>query len=104
MESPFNRMNSRVLSPQADLTALALLQPSVQKHPVCMASAGVLQQDGAVTVFAVTLVTVTHLSLTDFQECFGRHQVCTVEEHSGCPEQAAAGQDLQHKNFLKYIK
>lgn len=100
IESPFNCMNSRVLSPQADLTALARLQPSVEKHPMCMASAGVLQQDGAVTVFGVTLVAVAHLPLADFQECLRRHQVCTVEEDSGRPEQAAAGQDLQHKHFL----
>lgn len=104
MESPFKSRNSRVLSPQADLTALALLQPSVQKHPVRVASASVLQQDGAVTVFGVTLATVTHLPLTEFQECFGRHQVCTVEEDRGCSEQAAAGQDLQHKHFFMYIK
>lgn len=103
LESPFNYMSTPVHSPQADLTALALLQPSVQKYPVCLASAGVLQQDGAVTVLAIPLVAVTRLPLTEFQERLWRHQVRTVQEHRGSLEQTAAGQDLQHKHFMLCI-
>lgn len=74
----------------------------MEKYPLCMAGAGVLQQDGAVTVFAIPLVAVTRLPLTEFQERLGRHHVRTAQEHGGRLEQTAARQDLQHKVYRVY--
>lgn len=68
----------------------------MEEYPVCVASAGVLQQDGTVAVFAILLVAVTHLLLTQGQEGLRRDQVGTAQEHSGRSQQAAAGQDLQN--------
>lgn len=67
----------------------------MEKHPVCVTCAGILQQDWTVAVFNVAVVTVTRLPLTQRQEGLRRDQVGTVLKDAGRLQHATAGQNLQ---------